>query len=510
MPINTLVLLAHPGGTATLCGGLAEAYVGGAREAGAEVRCKDLSGFDFDPNVRLGSPKRQNLEDDLDEVKAAIEWADHLVFIYPTWWGTYPALLKGMLDRILLEGWAFEETTGGTGFEGLLGGRTAELITTMDTPGLVYRFAMGAPGRNAMARSTLGFCGIDVVRHTRFGVVKDSDAAERSRWVETSRELGLRLRHGVHTPLQRAWRSFLPWLMALRLQFYPMTFVAYWVGALLATRDGTMDLRAFVIGYGILFALEAATVFLNDVHDFESDRRNRFHSMFSGGSRVLVEGRLSSDDLRKGAMAALAVALALAVLLPVVSAAPPAGSLIMLGGLALLAIFYTVPPVKFSHRSLGEIDVALTHSFGVLFCGFVFQNGALSDPAPWFVSLLLFLAVLPAITLAGVPDAEADRAAGKQTLAVRFSVNSAMLIAASITGATAVLAAVLDWSDVAGGVLTGLGVVALLHGLWLVWRVLRRRTTLSSAARIDPLLATALTFIIWFGAIPLVNLLRAA
>jgi putative NADPH-quinone reductase len=28
-----------------------------------------------------------------------ILWAEHLVFVYPTWWGTMPALLKGFLDR---------------------------------------------------------------------------------------------------------------------------------------------------------------------------------------------------------------------------------------------------------------------------------------------------------------------------------------------------------------------------------------------------------------------------
>ena len=506
---DILVLLAHPRGTSTLCGALAEAYAKGAHEAGADVRLVDLSALDFQPFLRQQSPKRQPLEPDLVAMKAAIDRADHLVFVYPTWWGTFPALLKAFLDRILVEGWAFEETTGGTGYNGLLGGRSAELITTMDTPGVVYGLAMRAPGRNALSRSTLGFCGIDVVRHTRFGIVKDSDLGERTRWIEESRMLGYRVRNGVHRPLQRLWRSISPWLAAMRLQFYPMTFTAYWVGALLATRNREMDLVAFAIGYVILFALEVATVFFNDIYDFESDEQNRFHSLFSGGSRVLVEGRLKPDDLRRGATMALATAFAFTLLLISVSDAPLFGSLLILAALSLLAIFYTVPPIKLSHRGLGEIDVALTHSFGVLFCGFIFQNARISDPAPWLISVLLFLAVLPAITLSGVPDAEADRMAAKRTLVVRFSIRWAMLFAALITAAAALLSALFNWFDVASDVLSGLGILAVIHGSWLTWLIVRRRSEVAEACRIDRLMAASLAFITWFSIVPLVNLLSA-
>ena len=49
-------------------------------------------------------------------------------------WGTMPALLKGFLDRVLLPGFAFRHAENARGYEGLLGGRSAHLITTMDTP----------------------------------------------------------------------------------------------------------------------------------------------------------------------------------------------------------------------------------------------------------------------------------------------------------------------------------------------------------------------------------------
>ncbi len=107
----------------------------------------------------------------------------------------------------------------------------------------------------------------------------------------------------------------------------------------------------YLLGYLTLFLLEAATVFLNDWFDFDSDRRNRNAGPFTGGSRVLVDGRLDRAAMRKGIGLAIPGA---------------AGALI-----ALLAMGYTVPPLKFSHRGLGELNVALTHSAGAIMAGYV-------------------------------------------------------------------------------------------------------------------------------------------
>lgn len=78
-----------------------------------------------------------------------------------------PALLKGFLDRILLPGWAFrEDGNAATGYRPLLEGRSAHLITTMDTPSWVYRLIYGRPGVRAMKVGTLRFCGIKPVTET--------------------------------------------------------------------------------------------------------------------------------------------------------------------------------------------------------------------------------------------------------------------------------------------------------------------------------------------------------
>ncbi len=317
--LQVLVVLGHPRGRNSLCGALAVAFAEGARGRGVAVEVFDLSTCAFDPHVRLASPRDMPLEPDLVRLSRAIEAADHLVFVYPNWWGTMPALLKGALDRVLRPGWAFVETTGGIGFEGRLQPRTAELLTTMDTPGWAYRLIYGAPGHRAMSRATLGFCGIETTRISRFGVVKDASEQERQQWLRRAGQLGATLERRVRPHGHALARYASAWATALRLQFYPMTFLAYTMGALAAVRAGEATWNAWVfwLVYLTLFLLEAATVFINDIFDRESDLRNENYGPFTGGSRVLVTQRLSRRALGIGA--GLALSLAAIVLLVAVA-----------------------------------------------------------------------------------------------------------------------------------------------------------------------------------------------
>lgn len=505
--MRCLVILAHPRRD-SLCGALFDAYAGGARQAGVECRKLILSEMRFDPDVHTVSPELQPLEPDLVRAQHDIAWAEHLVFIYPTWWGTFPALLKGFLDRVMTPGFAFHHVTHDK-WEKLLAGRTADLITTMDTPPLIYRFVYRAPGRQALARATLGYCGLRTARIDTFGPVVASDATQRKRWLDRARTSGSRLSHGVLSPAQRRLQRLFAWLVALRLQFYPMTWIAYTVGALAAGASKPMSMAPYLLGYLTLFLLEAATVFLNEWFDFDSDRRNQNAGLFTGGSRVLVDGRIDLAAMRKGI--GLSLLAAVAALLALLAAAP-ATSIIGIAALfavfATLALSYTVPPLKLSHRGFGELDVALTHSAGAIMAGYVAQGGGWNDNMPWLLALPLGLSILPSILLAGCPDRAADQAAAKRTLVVilgkRRTARLAMVATVAAPTLAALLslvrpdmAALLSWSAVGGAV----------HGTWL-WLWLRRFTAGEMPERIDGAIVLALTFILWFCVPPLIALMR--
>ena len=127
------------------CGALFDALRRRPLAGGVECRELLLSEMRFDPDVHALSPEQQPLEPDLVRAQRDIAWAEHLVLVYPTWWGTFPALLKGFLDRVMTPGFAFRQIAHDK-WDKLLAGRTADLITTMDTPPLIYRFVYRAPG----------------------------------------------------------------------------------------------------------------------------------------------------------------------------------------------------------------------------------------------------------------------------------------------------------------------------------------------------------------------------
>ncbi|WP_297802183.1 NAD(P)H-dependent oxidoreductase [Arenimonas sp. GDDSR-1] len=177
-----LVILGHPSED-SLCGALAQAYATGAEASGNEVRRISLGTLRFDPVLHDGYARIQTLEPDLVAAQEAIAWAQHLVFVYPIWWGSMPALLKGFFDRIFLPGFAFTFRKGSLMADGLLAGRSAHLLVALDTPPWYFRWVYRMPGHHQMKRTILGFCGIKPVTVSNFGPVKDSRPRTRERWL---------------------------------------------------------------------------------------------------------------------------------------------------------------------------------------------------------------------------------------------------------------------------------------------------------------------------------------
>ncbi len=161
--MKTLVVLAHPAPD-SLCGALATAYADAAARTGAQVEVLRLGDLEFDA---LGDPRplRGHAEPDVLRSQELIAWCDHLVLVFPTWWGTYPAVLKGWIDRVFEPGFAFEYLPSGLPKK-LLKGRTARIVTTMGSPSWWYRLVYGSCGIKAIKAATLEFCGFGSVKTT--------------------------------------------------------------------------------------------------------------------------------------------------------------------------------------------------------------------------------------------------------------------------------------------------------------------------------------------------------
>lgn len=181
MSKNIAVILGHPDSD-SYCASLAESYVQGARSKGHNIKLFKLGEARFDPVLHNGHNQRQELEPDLVEIREAILWASHIVFVYPIWWGSIPALLKGFFDRTFLPGFAFRYRENSIWWDRLLAGRSAHLIVTMDTPPWYYRWIYKMPGHNQMKITILEWCGIKPVKISSFGPLRDSTDQQREKW----------------------------------------------------------------------------------------------------------------------------------------------------------------------------------------------------------------------------------------------------------------------------------------------------------------------------------------
>ncbi len=184
-----LIVNGHPD-RESFCFAIAESYKKGADWAGVDCKLVHLIDLDFNPILTFGYRIISELEPDLVKMQQEILAADHLVLVYPNWWSTFPALLKGFIDRVLVPNFAFKYHENSPFWDKLLAGKTARMIVTMDTPKWYYFLMNINAGHNAMRIGVLEFCGIKPVKITSFAPVKSSDDAKRKRWLAEVEKLG--------------------------------------------------------------------------------------------------------------------------------------------------------------------------------------------------------------------------------------------------------------------------------------------------------------------------------
>jgi len=173
---------------------LASAYKKGAEQAGAEVKEIRISALQFNPNLEFGYRRRTELEPDLLNAQKMLKDSDHIVWIYPVWWGGVPAMMKGFLDRVLLPGFAFQKREGSVWWNKLLTGKSARIICTMDQPPLFYSLVNGKPSHSAIKKLTCHFIGIKPVKITSIGPIRLSTDEFRAKWLIKVEQLGLKIK----------------------------------------------------------------------------------------------------------------------------------------------------------------------------------------------------------------------------------------------------------------------------------------------------------------------------
>lgn len=228
---------------------------------------------------------------------------------------------------------------------------------------------------------------------------------------------------------------------ATRPKFYPASVLPVVVGTSWGvSASGSFDLYIFVLALVATVCVHAASNVLNDVGDeaIGTDPRNEQRIYpYTGGSRFIQTGILSPRSMARIGITLIAIASIIGILLLI-----ERGPMVIAFGIAgiLLAVLYSLGPVKLSSIGLGEATIVV--AFGMLpVTGAAWLQGAPIDASLLLFSIPIGLWVENILLINEVPDMEADGASGKRTFPVRFGLNATanLYFAANVAAAAIVL-----------------------------------------------------------------------
>jgi NAD(P)H dehydrogenase (quinone) len=177
--MNILVIYAHPSAQ-SFNHSILETFAKPFKAKGHTLVVRDLYGIRFDPVLSaadLDAINRGSARLDIVEEQRHVKEADLIAFIYPVWWFSEPAILKGWIDRVLAMGFAFKLHEDKP--VGLLTGKKAVVFRTCGAGEALFNTGLRAAMETAFEQGTLHSCGIETVL-TRFLYTVDR-AAEPER-----------------------------------------------------------------------------------------------------------------------------------------------------------------------------------------------------------------------------------------------------------------------------------------------------------------------------------------
>jgi len=184
-----LILYAHPN-PKSFNHAILETVQAELQKTGREVSVRDLYAQNFNPvlsAIDLAGMAQGQLQPEIKAEQKFVGSADVIVVIYPLWWSGMPAILKGYIDRVFTDGFAYHISE--TGIESLLKGKNVLLITTTGAPQEMYE----ASGMfKSMAQTTgegiFQFTGMELIEHKYLCAIPHVTDEDRKKMLEELRE----------------------------------------------------------------------------------------------------------------------------------------------------------------------------------------------------------------------------------------------------------------------------------------------------------------------------------
>lgn len=172
--MNILIIVANPK-KASFSFAMTNKYKDLAEKANHNVKVLDL--YRCEHQQPFYTYENANEIEPTTEMKffqAEIAKANEIIFVFPYWWGSMPAILKNFIDWNLSRGFAFKYVNSRP--KGLLVNKTVKVFTTTGAPSFYYKIT-GAHQRlrKMFQKQIIDFCGMKLVGCYIYGGVDKSN-----------------------------------------------------------------------------------------------------------------------------------------------------------------------------------------------------------------------------------------------------------------------------------------------------------------------------------------------
>jgi len=185
-----LIIYAHPN-PKSFCHAIKDEIETKIKQQGGELVVRDLYQQGFNPVLSSGDFVQflqHTPPADIQKEQELIRKADRLIFVYPVWWFSMPAILKGYIDRVFSRGFAYDYE--GHSIKGLLAGKEVMIFSTTGGPRIAYYLAgYKAAIKMTIAAGIFKFCGMRVLLHKYFYAVPAITDAARKKMLTGIRKI---------------------------------------------------------------------------------------------------------------------------------------------------------------------------------------------------------------------------------------------------------------------------------------------------------------------------------
>lgn len=180
---NTLIIFGHPD-PSSFNGSILKTIENKLEEKQYQFISKNLYQLNFNPVLSLddlAKMKGNSCARDIALEQNDISWAKNIIFIYPIWWSSQPAMVKGWIDRVFSPGFAYTLEEDGS-LRGLLSDKLVMVFTTSAfSRGYMEEKGITAAIEKLTMEGIFSLCGVKTMLYKNFYAVDTASQEEKNK-----------------------------------------------------------------------------------------------------------------------------------------------------------------------------------------------------------------------------------------------------------------------------------------------------------------------------------------